>query len=481
MRILELIFLICVLIGIVSFFIKRSSLIKYSLYVCTLLLILHLSIEQGRWQMFPGYFSFSLLILLYVFQKLNVWIRKLVLVFGLLFSVLSLVLANVLPVFQLPSPSGKYRVGEQTIFLEDHSRIEKLSEEQGAYRKLTIHIWYPSTHKITKPEVHMGKGYAEAFVQSKGMPSFIGSHFELIETHTQKLLPIIENKQFPVVLLSHGLLWNSKMYTSIVEEIVSNGYIVVGIDHIYESFMTEYKGKKLRWSQKNIDDMNVGLDFGYINERMNLGLQKENTASKSKAVLELNRYLPYFESLDRWSDDISFVLDQIEALNRNRESVFFKKFDLNKIGSLGHSWGGAAVVQNASVENRVKAVVNMDGAQWGRVVDTTIQKPLLVLHADRNYDTFFTPNFFVYDKITEEDYYLATIKYTGHANFGDLSYWSKIHSLTETGTIDPTRMSFITNSLIINFFDKYFDHRNSASQDHFFTTNLPEVHIVKKK
>ncbi|GAA4274698.1 alpha/beta hydrolase [Aquimarina gracilis] len=431
--------------------------------------------------MYPGYFAFCLVLLFYYKPEINLWIKRIGLSLGLLFCTVSFVLGAILPVIKFPKPSGHYSVGLQTIYLEDSSRQEVLTQEIGDKRKLTVHVWYPSDEELTKPERYMDNGYAEAFTKSKGIPSFIASHFDLTNTNTQKLLPITLKKQFPVIILSHGLLWNSKMYTSIVEEIVSNGYIVVGIDHSYEAFLTEYKGKQLPWSQSNIDSMNIGLDFAYIDKRMKLGLNEKNEGHRSKAIRELIQYLPYFESFDRWSNDISFVIDQLEVFNKNNNAFLYQKLNLNQIGLLGHSWGGAAVVQNASVDNRVKAVINMDGAQWGSVIDTTLQKPLMVLHADRNYQEFFTPNFYVYDHIAKNDYYLVTIGATGHANFGDLSYWTKIHSLTETGSIDPKRMSHITNNLIRNFFDKYLHGKSLKIRDAFLKKEYPEVEIVKEK
>jgi len=153
---------------------------------------------------------------------------------------------------------------------------------------------------------------------------------------------------------------------------------------------------------------------------------------------------------------------------------------MNQVGLLGHSWGGAAVVQNASVNKKIKGVINMDGAQFGRVIDTTLKAPLLVMHADRDYDKFFTPNFYVYDQVAKNDYYLVTIKSTGHANFGDLGYWSKIHSLTETGEIDPDRMSYITNQLILAFFNKYVKRQSLEMKETFIQKEYPEIEIIKK-
>ncbi|WP_024770445.1 alpha/beta hydrolase [Aquimarina macrocephali] len=479
MRILES-FLLLSLIGfLICFFTQYLKIKKWLFYTSVVFFVLHWLVEGVRWQMYFGYTTLLISLLLYYVPNIRKVVRVLLGSLGLIITIISIVLCIIMPVIEFPEPSGAFSVGLESLYLEDKTREETLSKEKGDYRKLKIEAYYPSNLEITNPIRYMDHGYAEAFVESKGMPSIIATHFDLTKTHTQKSLPIIKDKQLPVVVLSHGLLWNSEMYTSIIEEIVSQGYVVFAIHHTYESFLTEYQGKQIKWSQKNIDKMNTEVDFGFVKKKMDLVL---NTKGKrgNKATYELIHYLPYFENLDRWSDDISFVIDQLALLNEDSNNFLYQKLNMNQVGLLGHSWGGAAVVQNASVNNKIKGVINMDGAQFGRVIDTTLTTPLLVMHADRNYDKFFTPNFYVYDQVAKNDYYLATVKSTGHANFGDLGYWSKIHSLTETGEIDPERMSYITNQLILTFFNKYVKQQPLEIKRAFTRKEYPEIEIIKK-
>ncbi|MBL0682579.1 alpha/beta hydrolase [Aquimarina mytili] len=480
MRTIEFLFLISSAGFFITLFTQHSKLKKWTFYFSVLFLILHICIENSRWQMYLAYISFVIGMLLFYQSTLKKWIKTVLVTFGILALVLSTVLGVIMPVMKFPEPTGPFSVGLQSVYIEDQTRQEVLTKEIGDYRKLKLHIWYPSDHKITEPKRYMDQGYAEAFVKSKNMPSFIATHFNLTKTHIQKLLPITNNTQLPLIVLSHGLLWNSEMYTSIIEEVVSQGYIVVGIDHTYESFLTEYQGKKIAWSQDNIDSMNKGLDFDYVNKKMEVALNGKDSLLRNKATYEIIQHLPYFKSLDRWSNDISFVIDQLEIMNSDHNGFLFQKLDVDKIGLLGHSWGGASVVQNASVNKRIKGVINMDGAQFGRLIDTRLDVPLMVMHADRDYKSFFTPNFYVYERVAKNDFFLVTIATTGHANFGDLSYWTKIHALTETGSIAPERMTHITNELILNFFDTYIKDENNDMIHNFPAGDYPEVSISHK-
>ncbi|TPN82157.1 alpha/beta hydrolase [Aquimarina algicola] len=476
MRVFEYLYLALLIGSILSSFLRRRILQHFIFYSCILILLLHVLIEGVRWQIYLGYFAFVLCAILFIKQNFIKWQKITLSAFGIISCLFSIALGVAMPVIQFPEPSGSFSIGVESIYLEDKTRKEILTRDNKDYRKLTAHIWYPSYDKIHKPEKYMDNGVAEAFATSKGMPSFIASHFDLTKIHIEHSLPIIKDKKMPVIILSHGLLWNSEMYVSIIEEIVSQGYIVVGIDHLYESFFTTHKGEKIKWNQDNIDRMNVGLDFKYMKSKMDLGLNEKNDKIRTQAIEELIEYLPYFESLDRWSDDISFVIDQILLLNTKPESFLYQKINQEQIGLLGHSWGGAAVVQQSTANPKIKAVINMDGAQWGRASDSILKTPLMLMHADRDYSTFFTPNFYVYHKIAKNDVYLATITSADHANFGDLSYWSKIKSLTQTGTIHEERMSHITNKLILCFFDKYLKGKDVKIQDKF-VEQYPEVEI----
>ena len=195
---------------------------------------------------------------------------------------------------------------------------------------------------------------------------------------------------------------------------------------------------------------------------------------------EMVRALPYSESLDRWSADIAFVIDKLEEFNDSEKSFLFRKINLDQIGILGHSRVGAAAVQHASEDKRVKAAVNMDGDQWGRLIDTTLVTPIMAMYADRNYEDHFMPNFFIYDQVAQGDYYEVIVSSTGHANFSDLSYWSKIHQLTDTGEIDPVRMSEVTNHLILNFFNKYLRQQDLDMLNRFPKEEYPDLKIQKK-
>ncbi|MEM1324835.1 MAG: alpha/beta fold hydrolase [Bacteroidota bacterium] len=407
----------------------------------------HLVIEQPRWQLTPLYIA-VILTPFYVqwTRRARIWMTMLI----LLLSVFAATLGTLLPVFKLPTPNGEYPIGSQLLFLEDESRSEDITPEESDKRRLTVKIWYPSAISKGKRERYLDNGLAQAFGKDKHLPGFIFSHFPLIKTHTIPNVSMADGS-FPVILLSHGYQWNAELYTSIVESLVSEGFIIVGLQHTHEAPLTIWKEERLTTYQSYFDGVNAKFDFPKYQELEAEFKASQDEEEQLQLMRDMMAVIPYGESVDRWAADISFVIDQLEAFQKDNQHFLHQKLNLDQIGMLGHSFGGAAAAQACAFDNRIRAGVNMDGSQSGRLIDTTITAPFLALYADRNYEEFFTPNFFIYDQVMKGKFYEGMIRQTGHANFGDLGYWTPMHALTETGTISSDKIQSILTNLLLQF------------------------------
>lgn len=444
------------------------------IYLVIVVLIGVLCIQQQlRWQLYPLILAIlSIAIITFLKPKLKVFnVLSRVVAFVLL--AITAVLIYILPVVDLPQPTGTYSVGVKDLYFEN---------ENG--RKLTVTAWYPSNEYVNNPKLYYSQDYNKAFAQSKGLPSFLFSHLNGVKSHSQYNLKLVPKQQFPVVVFSHGYLWNVALYSSIIEELTSNGYVVFGIDHTYETPLTKFKDESIYWNQSLMDDMYQGLDFNRYKQLESEFLSATNETDKLKIMQNIMTVMTYSESLSRWSDDIAFVIDTLTKEANTIDSFWHQNIDTNHIALVGHSWGGAAVVEHATETNHaIKAVANLDGAQWGNVINKKLNVPLLALYADRDYNSFFTPNFFVYNHISNNALYEAIIKGSAHANFGDLSYWFNLNStLTETGSIDAKRMTSLTNQLLLNFLDTYLKEKENNLELTFSnTTQYPELQFKKLK
>ena len=88
--------------------------------------------------------------------------------------------------------TGDYKVGEVSAILVDESRTDPF-ETDGSFREVPVHIYYPEN----------------------------------------------ADGSFPLILFSHGAFGYYQSNYSTYSELVSNGYVVVALDHPHHSFFTE--------------------------------------------------------------------------------------------------------------------------------------------------------------------------------------------------------------------------------------------------
>lgn len=415
------------------------------------LVAVHLVVEQARWQLIPLYIA-VLLTPLYaqLARKSRIWLTMGI----ILLLLLGATLGTLLPIFKLPTPSGSYSIGSTALYLEDASRKEDITPDPNDVRRLAVKIWYPSETQVIQTETYLGDGIAQAFGAEKKLPGFIFSHLPLVKTHTQQDLPILDQRS-PLIVLSHGYTWNAELYTALAETLTSEGYIVAGLQHTYESPLVIWKEERYVPIQDYFLAVNEKFDFGRYKE-LEAEFEASTDESEQLALMrEMMEVVPYDESIDRWTADISFTIDELIRLNETPDHVLYQKIAIDQIAAVGHSFGGSAVAQACAYDTRIKAGINMDGAQFGKLIDTSFTTPFLAFYAERDYDNYFTTNFFTYKQTAKGPFHEVFFRGSGHASFGDLGYWTPMHVLTETGTVDPEVMQESVNKVLLGFFDQY--------------------------
>jgi predicted dienelactone hydrolase len=159
-----------------------------------------------------------------------------------------------------------------------------------------------------------------------------------------------------VVVYSHGLGGERTETTALVEDLASHGYIVVTIDHIHDARVVELPDGRLETSAipELTDDNEVQLTTKAIDARV---------------------------------ADTRFVLDQLAAINRgdnpDREHRPLPRglrgaFDLDHVGTFGHSDGGATTAHAMHADARITAGINLDGTLWTSAAAAGSDRPLLL-------------------------------------------------------------------------------------------------------
>jgi predicted dienelactone hydrolase len=234
----------------------------------------------------------------------------------------------------LPAPTGALAVGRESFHWTDHSRKELLTAASDDDRELMVHIWYPAepasgmTASPYIPDLELLKA---------GLDDSQYAILSKVQTHTFAHAKSLDaSSRYPVLFFSHGNQMSSFLYTALIEDLVSNGYIVASIDHPYEALFTVFPDRRV---------------IGYSEDRRSL-------ADRSSDGDALMRYLR--QRIEERAADINFVITQLASLDIN-QSRFKGRLDLNHIGVIGHSNGGTAAVQACHANKRIKAVINLDG------------------------------------------------------------------------------------------------------------------------
>lgn len=466
MRILEIVLLLVITI---LPFIKRRVLLRfranYILIFLAALLALHLIFEGARWQMFPAY----LLLLIQAWRikvvdasqavRLNFWRGSGYFVF-LLVAIIAWVLPLALPVFTLPEPRGNYVVGTQTIHVKTE-RPEEITKDPIDKREFLCKIWYPSEADVSglDGESYLDPAGREGFATKYGLPANALSYLDYVDTYVYPEIPVAEGK-FPILLFSHGYGSKATGYYALLTEIASQGYIIINMNHTYESlgatfpdgskkyFDYQYQQERMAWDAELMDPMIKAFDEGMEFEK------------RHPIVLPAIRNYQEKEVQAGWAEDLVHVLDLLEQWNT--EGFLKNKLDLDKIGIFGHSVGGGTAGRVAMQDGRIKAAANLDGIQWGAKIDTVYHLPYLFISADwpaEHHDI----NSHIYLKKSSDYFYEAKLLNSGHPNFMDIPFMVTIQAVSQSGDIDPALGTEITTQLLTTFFDRHL--RSSADAD----------------
>ncbi len=434
----------------------------YVLVPLALVFILHLIFEGLRWQMIPAYLIF-LLALITVYKRSEKDSSTFVKLFrgiGLAtLLALAITLPSIFPVFELPDPTGEYIVGTKDIYME-LDREEVITADSIDKRSFMIKVWYPSKETGGEMDPYIDQAGRIGFANKYGLPDFMFDYLDKVETNVYREISITE-ESFPVLVFSHGYNSKANGYYALLSEIVSHGYIVFAINHTYESTGSTFPDGEYRY-----------FDYDYANKiQTDTWHQMEPVIEAFDSELSFEERHPivrkglanYFvrDMVERWAEDIIDVVDEMGEWNK---SGFFKgKMDLENIGVFGHSRGGGAAGEALLRDNDIKVGANIDGVQWGQIVDTAFQKPFLFLAADWPED-HENLNQHAYVNKSTSVFYEGMVHQTLHSNFMDIPYMIPLNALSEAGEIDPDLAMMITTSVLTSFFDRHLKDKDVDMQ-----------------
>lgn len=326
----------------------------------------------------------------------------------------------------LPIPTGPYQIGTSSYHWVDETREEMFTDELDDRRELVVRIWYPAALQAgTDSMTYFPNGDIEVsgFEISQAIGPFAGqvSAEQLANTPTQSYVdaPISDAEtNYPVLIYSPGTPGMPEFATAHIQELVSYGYIVVGINHPYFSGWTVFPDGRMVTS--------------------NLFEKVQADATQMELSVEIA------------AQDQVYVLNQLARLNEAGSGDPLSGYlDLDRVGTFGTSWG-AWVAAVASLDDSQISVLLVEGPHGflpDMVIEEGLDLPIMFM------DPATEPSTEVYLQLTGPAYRLNMDEISGWS-YGDFPLWPGFPE-QELADVSASRAVQVINTYALAFFDHY--------------------------
>src|SRR5574341_110276 len=434
--------------------------------IALLIAVVQAAMEGPRWQMVPAYALAIILFLIWLLGILTPSGRHIHrnvggIGLGVLMILFSIGLPIALPVFHFREPTGPYAIGTVTYHWIDASRPELFTpDDPNDHRELLAQVWYPAEDQPSAPRapyIQDADSVAPALARLFHFPAFFFNHFKYVTTHAVASAPVAEGEaSYPVLIFLAGQNGFRQMNTFQVEELVSHGYIVVGLDQPGAEAMVRFPdGREVAGQPRQVM---------YPLSQQSVEPLPTTPTLFGKPMPD--GIIPYF------AGDVPFALDQLTALNQSDPNhLLTGRLDLERIGVFGISLGGINAAEACLNDSRLKACLIMDVFMSANVVKEGLAQPAMWITRDadtmrlereraggwteqdiRQHQTTMRA---VYESLRAEGYYLS-IPNMFHLNPTDVPYWSPLlPQIGMIGPIDSHRALNIVNAYSLAFFDKH--------------------------
>ncbi len=347
-----------------------------------------------------------------------------------LYSVVSLFIISCVLIFwrffyfsttSLPKPTGPYAVGATALRVTDKSRKE-MHIETDNFRELMLQIFYPA-QPSGKKAPYLNPRIIE--VVKADLSKMTGtsveelSYLDALKSHSFENVQVASDQQmYPILIFSPGWGTPTNLYSSLLEDLASHGFIVVGINYPYVTNPVE------------LSDGNIVKSI----ERPKDPVKKREVSKQEIKI---------------WVQDIKFVIDELEKFNNyDSNSIFKNKLDTKRIGIFGHSFGGSVAVQACKYDQRCVAGADIEG----KLYDVAkLNKPFMFIMAPHAQEALQPIKDLSKDSKVVSYFEVSG---TNHGSFTDLYLIAKFKKEI-LPALDPTQGIQGTRKLLREFFDEY--------------------------
>ena len=371
----------------------------------------------------------------------------------------------------LPTPTGPFAVGRALYDWADDQTLDTLAPVPGTKRELLVWIWYPSAAEQSVAMDDYVPAQIRAAVEGASGPlisKFLTRDLSKVHAHSIRNSDVSpRQRSYPVVIMRAGAsleVWN---YSTLAEDLASHGYVVVGFDAPYRTFVVGFPdGRVMRRTPENNPELCAEKE------------QAQQAGCMSKLMTA-------------WTSDIAFVLDQLERLNRSdAPGKFTGRLDLTRVGVFGHSLGGATAAQFCHDDSRCKAGIDVDGQPFGSVVQAGLHQPFMFLLSDHGNSSDPVSRQIeaniqsIYDRLPPDGRLRVAIRGANHFFFSDDVALLKSHIVLRTLRmlgivgIDGRRQLAVTTYCVHSFFDAYLKGAG-VSKPEISSSLYPEIKVLE--
>ena len=356
-------------------------------------------------------------------------------------------------------PTGKYAIGTVSYWVTDPNREEIFITDKHQARQIPIQVWYPAektSHTDYAPYIPEATKVSEAISELLHIPKALLYPLQFKRSNALEKAPISDEKaQYPVLLYLTGLYGHRCINTFQIQELVSQGYIVVGIDcPMAVALATFSDGSTLQSQPRSVMD-----------PMLDESLTEENPLLSYHGKTFEEGLIAYF------AKDVSCVIDFLTTLNANDpHHLLATKLDMDRLGAFGVSLGGVIVSEASWKDRRIKASLIMESPIPKKIAQTGLPIPIMVItrpaeamRAERKKSGGWTESDIeqhlstmraLFENTVESEFVQLPDMF--HVDFTDVPLWvpfAQLLGLSGRTPIEETHDKL--NSLTLKFFEEY--------------------------
>lgn len=344
----------------------------------------------------------------------------------------------------IPKPNGSHAVGTRQFDWTNENLKDQFSPDSTKNRRIMVQFWYPGIlNESDVPFLYCDNPIIidELSKEYKIPAKFLNEALHVKTNSYRNLQPYIGKTKYPLIIFSHGKGGYKSQNTVQFEELASNGYVVLSVDHSYDAVITVFSDSTIA-SYVSDDAKKVGDPV----------LADKITQKKLSARVS----------------DIKFVMDKI--WDDYRSIPLFRIIDTSKVGMFGHSFGAATTVLSSQLDTRIDVSAGLDG-WFVPLSDNHLKNGLKIpfLHIGRKSWGLFSNNYQKMEKLmnnsqSKQAHY--PVKRMQHFDFMDGSQSASLAIklvLPHMSIYNKEKIKNVLNKMLLVYFDSNLKGDNSVS------------------